>query len=78
MSGRELSYEYRHGVTSYGAFTYSLGEILRRSMLRGRSITLHTLCTRVAQRLHELEYEQTPLVLGPKKILRAPLSWRTK
>ena len=40
---QELSYEYRDGATSYGAFTYSLAKELRRSRQAGRNPSFRTL-----------------------------------
>ncbi len=35
----QFSYEYQHGVTSYGAFTYTLWRILHQHRTRGEAIT---------------------------------------
>ncbi|WP_374651656.1 caspase domain-containing protein [Dongia sp.] len=62
----EFSYEYRHGATSHGAFTFSLANILRRE----RSITFEQLVTKVREQLADLKYDQTPQILGPTNIRR--------
>lgn len=64
---KEYSYEYRHGVTSYGAFTYSLTTILRdlnRKKTAGK-ISFKELVAMVSKQLAELGYRQTPQVVGP-------------
>jgi metacaspase-1 len=67
----ELAYEYRHGVTSYGAFTYSLTANLRR---RGR-VSFKELVRETRNQLGRLGYEQTPQLLAPAKIAEAPVPW---
>jgi hypothetical protein len=68
----ELSYEYRHGVTSYGAFTYALKTQLRAA--RGK-ITFEQLVKKTAVVLQNLGYSQRPQILGPEQILKSPLPW---
>jgi metacaspase-1 len=68
----EFSYEYRHGVTSYGAFTYALCLELRR----GRRVSFKRLVEITAGRLAELGYEQRPQILGPRAIVSARVPWR--
>jgi len=68
----QLAYEYRHGVQSYGAFTFSLTEILRQK----RRITFHELVRQAATRLTQLGYEQSPMLLGPRKIMRSRVPWQ--
>lgn len=67
----ELAYEYRHGVTSYGAFTYSLADILRRK----KKITFDNLIRETGKRLTKLGYDQRPALLGPQKVVRAQVPW---
>ncbi|MBI1899666.1 MAG: caspase family protein [Planctomycetia bacterium] len=68
----QYAYEYRHGVTSYGAFTYSLADILRRR----KKISFEDLVKETGNRLvRELKYDQRPAILGPKAILRANVPW---
>jgi hypothetical protein len=69
---KELSYEYRHGVTSYGAFTFSLALELRRR----KRITFSRLVEVTGGRLAKLGYEQRPQLLGPKAIMTARVPWR--
>ncbi len=63
----ELSYEYRHGATSYGAFTFCLASILREQ----RSLTFSQLVNATKARLAELQYSQTPQILGPSAVVSA-------
>ncbi len=72
---QELSYEYRDGATSYGAFTYSLAKELRRCRGEGRNPSFQTLVRLTADRLHTLKYEQTPALVGPTNVLRQPIPW---
>jgi hypothetical protein len=68
---KEFSYEYRHGVTSYGAFTYSLCLELRKR----KRISFQRLVEVTADRLKALGYEQKPQILGPKAIVSARVPW---
>jgi len=72
---QELSYEYRDGATSYGAFTYSLAKELRRSRQAGRNLSFRTLVRLTANRLQALNYEQTPVLVGPGALLGRPIPW---
>ena len=66
------SYEYRHGVTSYGALTYALARRLRQ---KGR-ITFRALVEQAGKELAELGYKQSPQILGPGVVTRARVPWR--
>jgi len=68
---KELSYEYRHGVTSYGAFTFSLALELRKR----KRITFERLVEVTAARLAALGYDQRPQVLGPRALVRGRVPW---
>jgi hypothetical protein len=68
---QQYSFEYRHGVQSFGAFTYSLADILRKA----GSITFEKLVKQTGDRLRDLGYDQTPAILGPRKILKAKVPW---
>ncbi len=68
---KQYSYEYRHGVTSYGAFTYSLTELLRAR----KQITFATLVKAAAKRLAYLQYDQVPQILGPTAIQNSRVPW---
>jgi hypothetical protein len=67
----ELSYEYRHGATSHGAFTFSLAQILRKQ----KSITFKALVEQTAARLADLQYAQEPRILGPEAITGQKVPW---
>lgn len=67
----QLSYEYRHGATSYGAFTYSLASILRSK----KNLSFEQLVRSTGVRLAELQYNQTPQILGPAHVVRAKIPW---
>ena len=69
----QLAYEYRHGVTSYGAFTYALSRRVRQQ--QGRGVTFQKLCDGVGTTLRELGYEQQPKVDGPKAWVNARVPW---
>ncbi|HWR78301.1 MAG TPA: caspase family protein [Thiobacillus sp.] len=74
----QLSYEYRHGVQSFGAFTYSLAESLRASRSQRSNPDFVALIKSVGDRLKRLKYEQTPCLVGPKTILKMPVPWNTQ
>ncbi len=67
----ELASEYRHGATSYGAFTYSFATILRRN----KNLTFSQLIERTTAQLKELKYDQRPQLLGPDKVTGSKVSW---
>ncbi|MBY3249915.1 caspase family protein [Rhizobium laguerreae] len=67
----QLSYEYRHGATSHGAFTYSLANILRRE----KKISFEQLIEKTRSQLQELQYNQKPQILGPTAILQHEVPW---
>ena len=68
---KQLSYEYRHGVTSYGAFTYSMCLELRAR----KRISFENLVKVTRARLATLEYDQEPQILGPAVVRRARVPW---
>ena len=65
----QLSYEYRHGVTSYGAFTYSLTKELRAQP----RITFQQIVQKTTTTLHTLGYDQNPQLVGPQPITSKPI-----
>ena len=73
----ELAYEYRHGVTSYGAFTFSMTKELReaRRVKRPAKVSFNDLLKRTTARLHRLKYDQTPCLVGPAERLKDPIPW---
>ena len=70
--GDQFSYEYRQGVASYGAFTYSLVHNLRRRG-RGGDPSFKKLPTAAGTFLRQLRYNQTPQIVGPKAELEKPI-----
>jgi hypothetical protein len=72
----EFSYEYRHGASSYGAFTYSLARILRRQGHAGRRLTFQQLATEAAADLEALGYDQTPKLAGPPALKSHEIPWQ--
>ena len=62
----QLSYEYRHGTISYGAFTYSMVKNLRANP----TTTFQSLIARTTETLKVLRYDQAPQIVGPTKVLR--------
>ena len=62
----KLSYEYRDGVTSYGAFTYSFVKALRQKP----ASTFLQVVTHAAETLTALDYQQQPQLIGPGAIVR--------
>lgn len=69
----QLSYEYRHGATSYGAFTFCLTSLLREE----KQISFERLIELAKARLSELQYDQVPQILGPNAVMRSNVPWRT-
>jgi hypothetical protein len=72
----QFSYEYRHGVQSYGAFTYSLGLILREARKDKKRLTWQQLRQALADKLKKLEYDQTPALVCPTSIRSKPIPWK--
>jgi hypothetical protein len=71
----QLASEYRHGVTSYGAFTYSLAQELRQRRAAGKNPTFNDLAKAVGKRLTALHYDQVPCLVGPKAVLNHQVPW---
>jgi hypothetical protein len=71
----ELSYEYRDGAASYGAFTFCLAKVLRETRSVKQNPTFETLSKLTAARLRVLGYKQTPCLVGPQQIIRQPVPW---
>jgi hypothetical protein len=74
---KQYSYEYRHGVQSYGAFTYSLGVIMREAKRRKRNMTWTQLIKQVSVKLEKLEYDQTPVLVCPSALKNKTIPWGT-
>lgn len=69
----QYAYEYRHGVTSYGAFTFCLTSILRQE----KTLSFRRLVELATERLVRLGYDQKPQILGPARYLDAPVPFAT-
>lgn len=69
----QYAYEYRHGVVSYGAFTYALVETVRRHV--GKGVTFEELIDLTTETLEKLEYEQKPQILGPQAVREREIGW---
>ncbi|MDB5685487.1 MAG: peptidase caspase catalytic subunit p20 [Rhizorhabdus sp.] len=69
----QSSYEYRHGATSYGAFTFCLASLLREE----RDISFADLVAVTTERLKELRYDQLPQIIGPTIVVNAKVPWST-
>ena len=81
---KQYSYEYRHGVTAYGAFTYSLAKAFRQARTellakqRKQLPSWSALLKSVTKCLHDLEYEQTPVLVCPEGVSADPIPWMQK
>ncbi len=64
-----LSYEYRAGATSYGAFTFSFVKDLRAFP----NSTFVRAVERAAGTLKRMNYDQQPQILGPKSVVTKPI-----
>jgi metacaspase-1 len=73
----EYAYEYRDGVTSYGAFTYFLTKALFDAGHRKKRFKFQELTEQVADRI-AVYYQQTPQLVGPKVWRRAFIPWRAR
>lgn len=69
----EKAFEYQHGATSHGAFTFCLASLLRQH----KEITFKELVTLTGKQLAELGYKQKPQILAPSHILTARIPWKT-
>lgn len=75
---KQYSYEYRHGVTSYGAFTYSLAHRVRELRSKGRKATWESLVADLAARLKRLRYDQNPCLVCPGSLRKTTVPWSLK
>ena len=66
----QLSYEYRHGATSYGAFTFALAKNLRAARARP---TYRQLIEKTNNTLKNLSYDQTAQAVGPSAVIDKPI-----
>ena len=73
---QQLSYEYRHGVTSYGAFTYTLTQTFRSYSKQGKTMTWEQLIKATQEKLQRMRYNQTPVLVGPEKVIQEKIPWK--
>jgi hypothetical protein len=71
----EFSYEYRHGATSYGAYTFCMAQVLRANRADGVNPSFAELNAQVTRKLHRLKYNQTPALVGAKSRVSQQLPW---
>ena len=72
---QQLSYEYRDGATSYGAYTFCMAKALREHREQGVNLSFRELNDHVTKKLQRLKYNQTPNLIGQKDILKQPIPW---
>ena len=65
----QYSYEYRHGVTSYGAFTYSFAKNLRAQP----GSSFRQAVARTNKTLKTLGYDQEAQLIGPGAVIGKPV-----
>lgn len=72
----QFAWEYRHGATAYGAFTYALSLILRDSLTKTKKApTFESLVQQAAKKLKTLGYDQQPGLFGPHPVRTAAVPW---
>ncbi len=71
----EFSYEYRHGATSYGAYTFCLAMVLHENRQINKNLSYVELSEQTTEKLRRLKYQQTPALVGAKKLLSQDLPW---
>lgn len=72
---QQFSYEYRHGATSYGAYTFCLAQVLRACRADGVNPSFVELNVQVTEKLQRLKYNQTPMLVGAKKRVAQQVPW---
>jgi hypothetical protein len=65
-------------VQSYGAFTYSLGLIVRMTRARKKKLNWSQLMNAIADKLADLRYDQTPVLVCPTALKTQPIPWDSK
>lgn len=73
----QFAYEYRDGVTAYGAFTYFITKALFDAGHEKKKFTFEKLLGNVASLIAPY-YDQEPQLVGPKKWCTAEVPWQTK
>lgn len=72
---QEYSYEYRHGVTSYGAFTYSLAHYVREHRKLAKPVSWQKMVSDLGSRLKRLGYDQKPGLVCPQRLKKEVVPW---
>lgn len=72
---QQLSYEYVHGGTAYGAYTFCLAEVLRKCREQKMSPTFEDLHAMVKAKMERLKLGQTPHMLGNSQRLKFDVPW---
>jgi len=62
---------------SYGAYTFCMAKVLRDNRTRGVNLSFADLNELVKAKLHRLKYDQTPNLVGAKKLCAQPVPWAT-
>ncbi len=75
---KQFSYEYRHGVQSYGAFTYAFGVILRTAKATKQKFNWSQLIKAVGDKVRSLRYDQTPCLVCPTALKNQRIPWGEK
>ena len=70
----QLAYEYQHGATNYGAFTYRLVQSLRSLKTSGATMTPANLLSRLRSAVGSegLGFPQIPQLVAPTKVAKQP------
>jgi hypothetical protein len=77
----QLAYEYRHGVTSYGAFTFALTSAFRDARRKARASarpvlpSWNELIRTVRERIAKLQNDQDPVLVCRKSYRDTPIPW---
>jgi len=71
----QKSYEYRHGATSYGAYTFCLAQTLREFRNQNANLSFVELSNLVKEKLLRLGYSQEPKLLGAADKTKLPIPW---
>lgn len=66
----QYAYEYKHGVESHGAFTWSLASLLRKHRMKGGA-SMKQLVSEAGAQLKKLDYDQRPELRGPTHMKNA-------
>ena len=71
----QYAYEYRHGSTSYGAFTYSLVNHIKALNRANKSQSPQKILEAVKKSVHDLRFPQEPQLIAPSAVREKPVKW---